>query len=104
MHQIITADMATADISLPLPPTTIQTQRVSEEQGHEHDHPHHDHDDHDHPLRWVDLVRIGLVALAVVASWFRLWQPFANFDVIALAARVTTGPLWFSCSRISMRA
>ena len=27
-----------------------------------------------HPLEWVDLVRIGLVAVAVVASWLGLWS------------------------------
>ena len=29
-------------------------------------------------LEWVELVRIGLVAAAVVASWFGLWKPFAG--------------------------
>ncbi len=77
---ISNADMAAADIPLPLARTTIQTGHLAEVQdhGHDHDHPHHDHDEHDHPLQWVDLVRIGLVALAVLASWLRLWQPAQN--------------------------
>jgi P-type Cu+ transporter len=63
----------------------------------------HDHrrEDHDHMLAWVDLVRIGLVAGAVVASWFGLWkflagllglgETVASFDVIALVATLAGG-------------
>jgi Cd2+/Zn2+-exporting ATPase/Cu+-exporting ATPase len=68
----------------------------AEAQNHEQGH-----EDHDHPLAWLDLVRIGLVAVAVVASWFRLWQSLAgalglgealaNFDVIALVATLAGG-------------
>src|SRR5581483_10128440 len=47
--------------------------------------------DHDHSLEWVDLVRIGLVALACLASWFGLGQHFAGFDVIALVATLAGG-------------
>jgi Cd2+/Zn2+-exporting ATPase/Cu+-exporting ATPase len=52
-------------------------------------------------LAWVDLVRIGLVAVAVVASWFGLWkflagvlglgETVARFDVIALVATLAGG-------------
>jgi hypothetical protein len=45
----------------------------AESQNHEHGH-----EDHDHSLAWVDLVRIGLVAVAVVASWFGLWRSLAS--------------------------
>ncbi len=58
--------------------------------SHHHDYPHEDHD-HDHPLEWLDLVRIGLVALACIASWFGLWRPFAGSDVIALVATLVGG-------------
>src|SRR4051794_36004569 len=61
----------------------------------------HSHEDHDHMLARVDLVRIGLVAVAVVASWFGLWkflagvlglgEAVASFDVIALVATVAGG-------------
>jgi heavy metal translocating P-type ATPase len=64
------------------------------------DHDELDHD-HEHPLNWVELVRIGFVAVAVVASWFGLWkllagglglgEAVANFDVIALAATLIGG-------------
>lgn len=61
----------------------------------------HGHEDHDHPPAWVDLVRIGLVAVAVVVSWFGLWntlagvlglgEAVANVDVIALVATLASG-------------
>jgi Cd2+/Zn2+-exporting ATPase/Cu+-exporting ATPase len=49
------------------------------------------HDDHGHSLEWVDLVRIGLMALACIASWFGLWRQFASFDVVALVATLIGG-------------
>jgi P-type Cu+ transporter len=39
----------------------------------------------------TDLVRIGLVALAVVVSWLHPWRPFAGIDVIALVATLAGG-------------
>lgn len=64
-----------------------------EDHHHEHGHEHHDHEGHDHAhsLEWVDLVRIGLVALACLASWLGLWQHLASFDVIALVATLAGG-------------
>jgi Cd2+/Zn2+-exporting ATPase/Cu+-exporting ATPase len=70
-----------------------------------HSHPHHDHDhdhdqehgsaghghDHAHSLEAGDLIRIGLVAVACLASWFGLWKSLARFDVIALVATVAGG-------------
>lgn len=54
---------------------------------------HHEHEEHDHEynLEWIDLVRLGLVALACIASWFGVWQRFARFDVIALVATLVGG-------------
>jgi len=50
-----------------------------------------DPDDHAHSLEWVALARIGLMALACVASWLGLWRNFASFDVVALAATLVGG-------------
>jgi len=50
-----------------------------------------DPDDHAHSLEWVDLARIGLVALACVSSWLGLWRHFASFDVVALVATLVGG-------------
>jgi Cd2+/Zn2+-exporting ATPase/Cu+-exporting ATPase len=82
------ATLATAETD----PRSKRAEAQNHEQGHE---------DHDHPLAWVDLVRIGLVAVAVVASWFGLWQSLAGalglgeavarFDLIALVATLAGG-------------
>ena len=60
---------------------------------HDHSDVHGRDDDHEHAHRWeaVELVRIGFVGLAVVASWFQLWKGITPFDVIALAATLIGG-------------
>src|SRR5439155_21665148 len=50
-----------------------------------------DPDDHGHSLEKIDLIRIGLVALACIASWFGLWRHFASFDVVALVVTLVGG-------------
>jgi Cd2+/Zn2+-exporting ATPase/Cu+-exporting ATPase len=76
--------------------------RMSDVEEHDHEHRAEDsHENHDHPLDWVDLIRIGLVALACLASWLGLWQHLArwqglseiiaDFDLIALAATLLGG-------------
>jgi heavy metal translocating P-type ATPase len=71
------------------------------QEDHDHDHDGHDEHDPQHPLEWAELVRIGFVASAVVASWFGTWkylaglmglgEGVAGFDVIALAATLIGG-------------
>src|SRR2546422_3988618 len=68
---------------------TGPTQVKHQDPGRGRDLP--DQDDHGHSLEWVDLVRIGLVALACLASWFGLWRHFASFDVVALVATLVGG-------------
>jgi P-type Cu+ transporter len=48
-------------------------------------------DDHGNSLEWADLVRIGFMGLACIASWFGLWRPIASFDVVALVATLAGG-------------
>jgi len=48
-------------------------------------------DDPEHPSKAIELVRIGFVALAVLASWLQLWKGFARFDLIALTATLIGG-------------
>ena len=67
------------------------TTPVDASTNHAHVKEHHDEHEHDHALEWVDLVRIGLVALACIASWLNLWQYLAPFDVIALVATLVGG-------------
>jgi Cd2+/Zn2+-exporting ATPase/Cu+-exporting ATPase len=47
----------------------------------------------EHGRGWepVELARISLVGLAVLASWFQLWKGFASFDVIAFTAALIGG-------------
>ena len=52
---------------------------------------HRQPDDHHPGVETADLVRIGLVALAVVVSWVHPWQPFAGIDVVALVATLAGG-------------
>ncbi len=49
------------------------------------------HDEAAAAPRPSELVRIGLVALAVGVTWLRLWEPFARIDVIALVATLVGG-------------
>ena len=48
----------------------------------------HEHSAH---VEWVELVRIGLVGLAIVATWLRLWQPLPHFDIAGFAAVLIGG-------------
>lgn len=62
----------------------------SHEHAHHHEHEHGEHD-HEHPLAWSDLVRIAFVGLAVLAVWFRVWEPFETVGVIGVLAAVIGG-------------
>ena len=71
--------------------TTAPTASDHDHNDHDHDEHGHDEHGHDHAVEAAELIRIGFVALAVVASWFQLWKGFASFDVIALAATLIGG-------------
>ena len=40
----------------------------------------------DHQIEWRDLARIGFVAIACAAVWFRIWEPFDRVSVIGVIA------------------
>lgn len=73
----------------------------SGEEHHNHsdgaDHPHlyHDHNDqhqdHDHAAGLSDAARIAFVGVAILAVWFRVWEPFAKVSVIGIVATVIGG-------------
>ncbi len=48
-------------------------------QAHEDEHDH----DHDHAFEWFEAVRIGIVALASAAVWFR-WEPYSGVSAIGI--------------------
>ena len=51
----------------------------------------HGEREHEHCFESADLVRIGLVVLAALAVWFRIWEPFARISVIGIAATLIGG-------------
>jgi Cd2+/Zn2+-exporting ATPase/Cu+-exporting ATPase len=70
--------------------TQYSTDRaISESHAHEHEHAH-EHHDAEH-LDWLELGRIAFVGVAVLVSWFRLWRPMPNFDVVGFAAALIGG-------------
>src|SRR6202158_50846 len=40
---------------------------------------------------WMALARIGFVALAAAAVWFRVWEPFARVSVIGVVGTIGGG-------------
>jgi heavy metal translocating P-type ATPase len=51
----------------------------------------HGHLEDEHHVNRGDLVRIGLVGVAVVVSWFFPWQPFLKINAVALTATLVGG-------------
>ncbi|MEK7686255.1 MAG: cation-translocating P-type ATPase [Verrucomicrobiota bacterium] len=61
--------------------------------GHDHDH-HHDEEHghgHEHPAGAVEYVRLGLLALVIVASLTGWWKPWMSRDWLAFAATLVGG-------------
>jgi heavy metal translocating P-type ATPase len=72
----------------PAPPTDLADQaqaRIAVPAAHALD------DDHEHALEWTEMVRIGVVALAGVAVWFRLWEPLPYLSVIGVVGLLIGG-------------
>ena len=59
--------------------------------NHEHDEPHHDEHDHEHPAGYAEYIRIGLLALVIVASLSGWWKNFMSRDWLAFAATAIGG-------------
>jgi heavy metal translocating P-type ATPase len=74
--------MSASTGNAPVPSSQLHssTQPLGSQEAHEH-----------HGVSKVDLVRIGLVGLAVVFSWFRIWQPYPPLDVVGLVAVLLGG-------------
>lgn len=56
---------------------------MAEERNQAHSKPH--------GLETMDLIRIGVVALAAAAVWFRVWEPFSRFSLIGIIATLVGG-------------
>jgi P-type Cu+ transporter len=48
-------------------------------------------EEHQQPFTWTEAFRILVVALAAVAVWFRLWEPFGAFSVIGVVGLLVGG-------------
>jgi cation transport ATPase len=53
--------------------------------------PASEQEDHEHGLEWIELARIGFVALAAAAVWFRVWEPFPRVSIIGISATLIGG-------------
>lgn len=73
--------------------TMARTTAPAAHEHHNHDHDDHDHDHHDHAhaFEWPEAVRIGLVALAAIAVWFHLWEPWTRVSLIGVAGLLIGG-------------
>lgn len=69
--------------------------RDHDHHGHDH-HPNHDgaHEHghgHDHAFEWPEAARIAFTALAAVAVWFRLWEPYPSISLIGVLGLAVGG-------------
>jgi Cu+-exporting ATPase len=56
------------------------------------DHEHHEHEiEHDHGFEWPEAARIGFVAVASAAVWFRVWEPIQSVSVIGVIGLLVGG-------------
>src|SRR6266446_6722918 len=62
------------------PPPLAHAESTAPEQDREHE-----------GIARTDFVRIGLVGLAVVFCWLRIWEPFPRLDIVGLAAVLAGG-------------
>jgi heavy metal translocating P-type ATPase len=83
-HRILTAEEhAPPPVVAPdAPPRATPLADETPPETHEHE---------EHSLEWVDLARIGLVALAVLASWIGARHSVPRIDAVALAATLIGG-------------
>ncbi len=63
--------------------------RHGQDSDHEHDH------ENAHALAWPEALRLGLVALAAAALWFRVWEPYRSVSVVgALGLAIGGWPIF----------
>jgi cation transport ATPase len=78
------SEVAQAGIHLPEPADAL-----SKSSHAEHDHDDDDH--HEHGFELVEVLRVVFVAVAAIAVWFHLWEPFHRVSVIGLVATLIGG-------------
>src|SRR5208337_2588677 len=84
--RVILGQMTFGDImrlmvgGFPMPDSHLDENQVDEQQDHAGGN-----------LEWVELARIAFVGVAIVASWFRWWQPMPHFDIVGFVAVLIGG-------------
>jgi cation transport ATPase len=78
------SEVAEAGIHLPEPADALSK---SSHAGHDHN----DDDHSEHGFELVEVLRVVFVALAAIAVWFHLWEPFHRVSVIGLVATLIGG-------------
>src|SRR5882757_985167 len=61
--------------------------------GHDHEHDHdHDHEhEHEHAFEWLEMVRIGVVAVAAACVGWHVWEPLGAVSVIGVIGLLIGG-------------
>ena len=90
------ADRADAGLHPPeavnaLPKTSREGHEQDADEHRDHEHGDHEHGDHEHGFELVEVLRVVFVALAAIAVWFHLWEPFSRLSVIGLVATLIGG-------------
>ncbi|HEY6849418.1 MAG TPA: cation-translocating P-type ATPase, partial [Terracidiphilus sp.] len=90
------ADRADAGLHPPeavnaLPKTSREGHEQDADEHRDHEHGDHEHGDHEHGFELVEVLRVVFVALAAIAVWVHLWEPFSRLSVIGLVATLIGG-------------
>src|ERR1700741_1875451 len=62
-----------------------------QDHGHDRDHDEHDHHGHDHDAGANEYIRLGVMALIVIASLTGWWRAFMDRDWLAFAGTIVGG-------------
>jgi heavy metal translocating P-type ATPase len=71
------------------PPEAADVLAKTSYEGHQHDDG--EHRDHEHGFELAEVLRVVFVAVAAIAVWFHLWEPFSRVSIIGLAATLIGG-------------
>ncbi len=83
--------MSTPDLIDDRMAKTSSAKGEKEQQSEHHKQIPHAESSEEHGLQWLELARIAFVALAAVAVWFRVWEPFPRVSVIGILATLIGG-------------
>jgi cation transport ATPase len=70
---------------------TVPAARARQVDGPDHDQGRGHDEGHEHALKWPEVLRIALVAVAAAAVWWRVWEPLHAFSLIGIAGLLIGG-------------